>query len=385
MHNPPCLWALGMSLAGTLLAAPAAAQQQSGAFVTLLGSDTIAAERYTHAGDRIVGREVIRTPRTTITDYMATLAADGTVSHVEVQSQRPGEPEPYQRATIEFGADSALVTTWRPDRTRSYRVAAPRGSIPWVSMSMALYEPALRWARSAGVDSAAVALVPPGSQSFAATLRRTGSRSFEVRHVAGAYRMEVDEQGRITAWDGTASTVQVLAERVPSLDLDFLAAAFLAREQANGAMGLLSPRDSVRATLGSASLVVDYGRPSRRGRRIFGNVVPWGKVWRAGANAATHLRTDRALVIGGVVVPAGTYTLWTLPSLAGWKLILNRQTGQWGIEYDPERDLVRVEMRVERLPEAVDQFTIAVEPEGDGGRLVLLWDDTRAWVPISTR
>jgi hypothetical protein len=123
----------------------------------------------------------------------------------------------------------------------------------------------------------------------------------------------------------------------------------------------------------------------KRGREIFGQVVPWNQVWRAGANAATHFHVPVDLEIGGAAVPAGTYTLWALPSPTGWKLIINRQIGQWGTDYHADRDLVRVDMRVETLPQPVEQFTIAIEPDGAGAMLRMAWDRTRVSVPIARR
>jgi hypothetical protein len=119
----------------------------------------------------------------------------------------------------------------------------------------------------------------------------------------------------------------------------------------------------------------------KRGREIFGNVVPWHSVWRTGANAATQLNTPVDLVIGGTTVPAGKYTLWTLPTPGGWKLIVNKQTGQWGTVYDAAQDVVRVDANVVTLAAPVEQFVIAFEP----GMLVMTWDRARVTVPISRR
>ena len=103
------------------------------------------------------------------------------------------------------------------------------------------------------------------------------------------------------------------------------------------------------------------------------------------ANAATQFRTDRTLALGSLVVPAGTYTLWTLPTPSGWQLIVNRQTGQWGTDYDASQDLGRVPMTAATLPAPVEVFTIAVEPRGAGGILSLSWDRTRVQVPFTVR
>lgn len=146
---------------------------------------------------------------------------------------------------------------------------------------------------------------------------------------------------------------------------------------------ILSPRDSVVQVVGEARVVVDYGRPSKRRRKeIFGALVPYGVIWRTGANEATHLRTDRDLMIGKLRVPRGTYTLWTIPEREQWTLIVNRQTGHWGTEYDSTQDLGRVTMEVAPLEEPLEQFTIAIERSNGSGVLRMSWDTTQASIPI---
>lgn len=121
-----------------------------------------------------------------------------------------------------------------------------------------------------------------------------------------------------------------------------------------------------------------------RRRKIFGSLVPFGAVWRTGANEATHLRTDRDITIGTIRVPRGTYTLWTIPERDGWTLIINRQTGQWGTDYDKTQDVGRASMKLSTLREPVEQFTIVIEPTRNGsGTLAMIWDTTRASIPIS--
>ena len=147
---------------------------------------------------------------------------------------------------------------------------------------------------------------------------------------------------------------------------------------------VLSPRDTVHADLGGGKhLMIDYGRPSMRGRRIMGELVPFGRVWRTGANAATTLVAAADLQIGDAAVPRGTDTRDTNPPPRGWTLIVNRQTGQWGTQYDASRDLVRIPMQVSTVQQPVEQFTIAVEPARNGEHtLVLSWENTRATVPV---
>jgi hypothetical protein len=122
-----------------------------------------------------------------------------------------------------------------------------------------------------------------------------------------------------------------------------------------------------------------------RGRKIVGSLVPYDHVWRTGADAATTLSTSKDLVIGGAAVPTGKVTLYTLPAEAGWKLIINKQTGQWGTEYDQAQDLARVDLTRKALSAPVDQLTIAIEPAGSGGVLKISWETTELTVPFTVK
>lgn len=145
----------------------------------------------------------------------------------------------------------------------------------------------------------------------------------------------------------------------------------------------LSPPAKAEATIGGKKLTVDYSAPSKRGRTIMGELVPYGKVWRTGANAATTLKTETAVMIGNLHVPAGTYTLFTIPGEKEWTLIVNKQTGQWGMRYDASQDLGRVTMAVKPLPQSVETFAIAIKPaSANKGTLTLAWENTEASVPV---
>jgi hypothetical protein len=123
-----------------------------------------------------------------------------------------------------------------------------------------------------------------------------------------------------------------------------------------------------------------------RGRKIFGELVPYGKVWRTGANAATSLTTDTALDIGGTSVPAGNYTLYSVPRETSWQLIVNKQTGQWGTTYEEGQDLARIPMKVSQLPSGLEEFTISLEKTGaKTATLKLDWELTSASVNITEK
>jgi hypothetical protein len=201
-----------------------------------------------------------------------------------------------------------------------------------------------------------------------------------VLGVLGPMHARVDGQGRLLGVSGVGSNMQVTVERVQGLDFAAFGKSFASRS-----LGSLSPSDTARASVAGVALSVRYSRPSTRGRVIFGNVVPWNQVWRTGANQATVLETSADLTVAGTAVPAGKYSLWTIPGPAGWKLIVNKNTGQWGTDYDAQYDLARLDMKVEPLRQPVEQFTIAIEPKGKGGMLKLEWEKTRASIPFSTK
>lgn len=145
-----------------------------------------------------------------------------------------------------------------------------------------------------------------------------------------------------------------------------------------------SPPGTAEITFADGKKVtIEYSRPFAKGRKIVGGLVPYGEVWRTGANEATSLKTDADLTIGGTAVPAGSYTLYTLPSASSWKLIINKQTGQWGTSYEEGQDLARVDMNVTSLPQPVEEFTIGLEKKGgDAATLNLDWEKTRASVEV---
>jgi hypothetical protein len=131
------------------------------------------------------------------------------------------------------------------------------------------------------------------------------------------------------------------------------------------------------------TVTIDYSRPSMRSRKIFGGLVPYDQVWRTGANAATSLKTDVDLNIGGTTVPKGSYTLYTLPGSNGWQLIVNKQTGQWGTEYNQAQDLARIPMKVTQRSSGLELFTISFDKTGgNSATLKLEWENTIASVDV---
>jgi hypothetical protein len=154
-----------------------------------------------------------------------------------------------------------------------------------------------------------------------------------------------------------------------------------------GGGGKPSPAASASCDLGGGKTIkTDYSSPRMKGRKIFGDLVPFGEVWRTGANEATTFVPSADVVVGGTTVPAGSYTIFTVPTADKWTLIINKKTGEWGIPYKYQSDeLGRVDMKVSKLPSPVENFTIAYEKSGSGCTMHIDWEKTRASVDITAK
>jgi Protein of unknown function (DUF2911) len=148
-----------------------------------------------------------------------------------------------------------------------------------------------------------------------------------------------------------------------------------------------SPAAETHVTIDGKSISIKYSSPAVRGRKIFGGLVPYGKVWRAGANEATALHTDADLDLAGKLkVPKGDYTLYILPEESSWTLIVNKQTGQWGTEYDQAQDLGRVPLNLSKAPSVIERYVITLSAKGGkNGQVQFAWDMTEATLAFSAR
>jgi len=381
-------FALSAVLLLTAAALPAAADE-SGGFIVTLGQDTVGAERYTRTKNRIEVFQVGRAPRVLRRHYVYDLK-NGVMTHVALVVTPPGSDAPTQSIDARMEGDSLRgeIKTGSNPPVRSAVGMGPGtliigGSSPWASYESMI--PALQKAKADTLGGRLYFLGAGTTDRY--LLTKVGKDSVRITNThEDVYVAKIDKKGRILGTRPVSGTQKFAITRVDKLDLDALVASYAAREQAGTGVGVLSPRDTVRVeNAGGAAILIDYGRPAKRGRTVYGGIVPYGEVWRTGANAATQFRTDKPLDFGGTVVPAGFYTLWTMPTASGWKLIVNSETGQWGTAHKPEKDLYTIDMKMSSLPQVVERFTISVEPSATGGVLNLDWDTTRASIAFTVK
>lgn len=370
----------------SLTTIPATAQE-SAAFVVTLGRDTVVLEQFTRTADRIQGVMLNRTPRTSLREYTAHLRPNGSISRLEMSARVLNDTTaPPQILTINTAPDSTSWTLRQGDQAAEERYPSGWEAFPWIYSSFALVEPVLMYAHDQNRDTVRVIGMQAGALPDTIRVVRHGADSVLIHSRQGIMRVQVDSEGRVVGVHSPESTRHVAARRVPQMDVRMFAQDFARREASGQGLGLLSPRDSVLHRVNGATVAVGYGRPALRGRRIFGGLLPYGKFWRTGADISSSIRTDRDLMIGGRRIPAGGYSLWTIPGEDEWTFILNTQTGQWGTEYDAAYDFARIPVDSRHFEGApLERLTMRFEPSdcGDGATLVLEWENTRVLIPFT--
>jgi Protein of unknown function (DUF2911) len=376
-------------------------------FVTVLGRDTVAAERIARAAASLVSDEVDQWPAVRLRHTEFALGPDGRIIHMEMTVRTPNATTPARRArrvTAEFTADSVRVSV-RDSSGVKDTAFATHGEItvPHVSMMYGVIELeiASAIARGAAAHLAAGDSVPfrqfyPDRDVGPAFALHSGwvhpllGGKVELWHdwLSGIADVTVDSAGRMLTYSGQRSTYKVEVKRVtPPPDVEAIGAALAAKEKAAGGIKEVSVRDTARGTIGAAAFTVDYGRPRARGRELLGNVIEYEDVWRTGANAATQFTTSKPIALAGLALPAGMYTLWTVPHKnGGVDLIVNKETGQWGTDYDRSHNLGTVALHVETVKAPLDEFTISIAgADAKHGSLVLEWGTFRWTAPIAVR
>ncbi len=370
--------------AAALLLVPATMSAQSGVYVSRLGNDTLSVERFTRSADKVEGTIVTKSPATRVVKYTLMLAKDGSVTGLEQAILKSdGTPFPGQPTGIKLTivGDTIVREMTMNGAPSIRRTMVPKGTLPALGGSYAYSELVIAQAKRSKSDTVlslgiAAAQNAPGK----VVVRLIGSDSAEIVNGGFPVGYKLDKSGHVVHVDGAKTTQKVLVTLVNDADVMAIAAKWSAADAAGQSMGAASTRDTLRADVGGAHITLEYGRPAKRGREIWGKLVPFDTVWRFGANAAARFSTDKDLMIGGAHVPAGTYTIWLLPSAGQSFVILNKQLMAssasnapplWGTGYDAAQDLVRIPVEKHAGMGTVEErYRVFMA----GGMLMMHWD-----------
>ncbi|WP_421978625.1 DUF2911 domain-containing protein [Roseivirga seohaensis] len=347
-------------------------------FITLLGNDTLAVESFTKSEGYFTAKVVLRSPSLSLRKYYLTYSNDD-FHKLEVTQFDPTQgfngPETLvQRMTRQ--QDSLRVESEGRDGTTVRTVAFEKDMLPFIDMVHWPYDLAFNKAVQSPNDSINQRLWT--GRSFSTfIIAKEGSDSLTIRHPSrGVMGVDIHENGDIQLLDAGLTTRKLKVHRVNTVDINKVAASFTEADRNGKTFGELSGAPEEHFEFKGAEFDVSYGSPQKRGREIFGGIVPWGQLWRTGANRATHFKTSKNLKIGDLNVPAGEYTFFTIPEPDGGTLIINKQTGQNGQSYNQDRDLGRVPMQISQQKEVTEPFTIKIEESENGGVIKLIWDQT---------
>ncbi|MBO6585005.1 MAG: DUF2911 domain-containing protein [Gracilimonas sp.] len=345
-----------------------------GSFVTLLGNDTLAVEQFVKTDSSITAQVILRSPEVQISTYILHFDELGGIESMVQTDHSPVNGFQEDGATVRNitkVGDSLSVRVLRDEEYITYRAPFEEGLLPFIDMVHWPYELAFNKAAEADQDTIIQPLLS-GNRIMDFTIAQIEGDSMTVRHpFRGVMGVRVNSDGDIQHLDAGLTTRKLKVHRTGQLDMNALANRF-----GNDPVGELSGAVSAEYSFKGANFRVDFGSPKKRGRDLFGNIVPWGERWRTGANRATHFYTSEDLMFGDLEVPAGEYTLFTIPQPDGGTLIINKQTGQNGRSYDESRDLGRVPMEISTTVETIEAFTISVEETEEGGELNLAWGNT---------
>jgi hypothetical protein len=206
--------------------------------------------------------------------------------------------------------------------------------------------------------------------------------------VMGMFTLYLDNKGELQSVDGIGTSWNIKGVVTSSLNMDSAIVANVLKDRLHPHVAITNKLDSTQTTIGTANIKIRYSRPTLRGRVIFGAVVPWDRFWRTGADAATKLTLSQPLFFNGKELPAGDYSIFTVPyqNEKGWTIMFNKDAEIWGTEYNPDHDVMRIPLTTKRLTTPVELLTIDITPSkdrsGNGGTIDISWDTWKASVPF---
>jgi Protein of unknown function (DUF2911) len=358
-------------------------------FIGKLGPDTVFVETYNVVNNHLYGKVLFRIFEDHIGEFNIHFYPNGTIREFNMMAMNPVNSSipysskvawrfPYNR-TMLCANDSCTVFISRSDVPQEIVVKQAASSMDFYGGLTPLFS-LVEWncVRLAKSGKQVLGPLTMTNTSVVSTIsvRYTGPDSVIFGGPFIEYtKIKVDSEGRILSTDGTGTVYNFLVSKQAPIDIDQLAKRISKRP----GLGQPSPRDTVKTSVQQSTISVDYSRPYKRGRKIFGGVVPYDSVWRTGASNATVLSLQHPIQIDKTVIPAGKYSLYTIPNRQSWRLIFNTDLIRWPTDPDRSKDIAEVGLQIKPLEKFKDQFTIEIQETKTGGVLKFQWDNVEAF------
>jgi len=359
-------------------------QSYNASFVATLGSDTVIVETYNMLPNHLYGKAFLRYPEDQIGVFDFRFYPDGSIQHYSISFMNP---------------DSSYVTSagtqgvFCENDTCTWFASWPGGDTEYVNKHIAKQMDFIGgWTPTLSlIEWNCMRLIKSGQQSFPITMLND---YIGVRHVAvskgnagtlifgGDFleyaKIKATPEGRILAYDGTATPWNYIVTKLGPINVDEMAKRMSKKPK----IGIPSPTAVRNFAIANDTIGLSYGRPFKRGRKIFGGVVPYDSIWRTGANDLTKLNLPYDVQFGKVTIQKGEYALYTIPSEDRWTLIFNTDFKQWPTEPNRSKDFALVPLQVRKAAQPTDQFTITIDPVKGGGIIKFIWEETEAFAPF---
>ncbi len=371
------IWLL---ILNTITFTVSAQQKTTASFVAKLGNDTVIVETYNMLPNHLFGKAFLRYPVDQVGVFDFHFYPDGSIKHYSISYMNPDSSYLTSSGTQGLYCENDTCTWFAsgPGDTKEYtnkRASAQMHFVGGWTPTLSLIE----WH--------CIRLIQSGQQSLPLTLINDyiGIRQVAISKGNGDTlvfggdfleytKIKASDDGRILYYDGTGTPWNYIATKHEPIDVD----AAAKRLSKTPKIGIPSPEVKVAFEVEKDTIHISYGRPYKRGRKIFGGIVPYDSVWRTGAGHPTIISLPYDIQFGKTIIPKGDYSLYTIPSLTQWKLIFNTDLKQWPTDPDHAKDIATIPLEVKKASQQTDQFTITIDPNKGGGVLKFIWDETEA-------
>ncbi len=359
-------------------------RQDSGTLFVTLGNDTTIIQSYEINGDSITTRILTIPGSVYLTEGKGTLYEDGNLKSMiskKYTVAMTGELQLKQETVLTTSNDSTFITYKRGNEITNKKnygkcIVTNDGDMTtfFLFPFWGYYSP-----KKVNDSITGNQFVFGGVRKY--TIKRKEENSLLVgSNIMGYLTLNLDKNDRLESIDGIGSSLNFTGIVNRHVNFDSIIKARINSQRVVGIKPKESPRDTLYFKKDDLSIAIDYSRPSVRGRKIFGAVVPWNRFWRAGANQCTEISISKPIIINKQRLEKGQYSIFIMPKPNEWTIMFNKQTGIWGTDYDPLQDVLKVPMKIEMLPNHVEQLSIIIVPSDNGGSLNIEWEKTKASV-----
>ncbi|MBD2701162.1 DUF2911 domain-containing protein [Spirosoma sp. BT702] len=362
-------------------------QPYTASFIGRMGVDTVLVETYTMINNHLYGKAFIRVPEDYIGEFSIHFHPDGSIREFNVNAMNPvNSSVPYQAKSGAF--EYRLNMNCRNDTCTYYNserggkaetifrhatktVDFVGGWVPFISL---MEWNCLRLAKS-GKSKIPLKMINHRIGVYDIGVHFSAKDTIIFGGPFLEYtKLNVNQEGRISQVNGIGTPWNYLVTKHPPIDIEPLAK----RMAKTPGIGIPSPTETIRATVKQANIELSYGRPYKRGRVIFGGVVPYDSIWRTGAGSPTRLSLDNQIRIGTTVISKGQYSLYSIPQKDKWLLIFSTDLKSWPTDPNRSKDFAQVVIPVKTTTNRSEQFTISIQETAAGGELTFHWDNVLA-------